>query len=53
LAEQTIAHTHWRCESGANTKHRANGFQRSGLASRLVRAVLPWRMPEAARRCFA
>lgn len=38
---------------GANAKHRSNGVQRYGLASHPVRAALPWRMPDAGRRCFA
>ncbi len=32
-----------------NARHRSNGLQRRGFASRPVRAALPWRMPEPGR----
>jgi hypothetical protein len=39
--------------TAGNAKHRSNGIQRYGLAPHPVRAALPWRMPDAGRRCFA
>lgn len=42
------AHGHTDCRSvtAGDAKHRSNGLQRYGFASRPVRAALPWRMPE-------
>ena len=42
----TCGHTDCRSVTAGDAKHRSNGLQRHGFASRPVRAALPWRMPE-------